>query len=119
MYIALVGGVIFILIQVWLLIFFARSLGNKITHKITEGGNRFCWYGGRNEILQIICKDYTHMQQLLLQSHPAAQYSVIQLLRLELWCSSTYSHHGMVAPQTKFLSELTLFCVFYYRLYLH
>jgi len=45
MYIALVGGVIFILIQVWLLIFFARSLGNKITHKITEGGNRFCWYG--------------------------------------------------------------------------
>jgi len=45
MYIALVGGVVFILIQLWLLVFFARSLGNKITHKIFEGGNRFCWYG--------------------------------------------------------------------------
>jgi len=45
MYIALVGGVVFILIQVWLLIFFSRSFGNKITHKIAEGGNRCCWFG--------------------------------------------------------------------------
>lgn len=59
MYVALVGGVVFILIQVWLLIFFARSLGNKITHKITGGGNRCCWYGGKDKIIQVDLKLYS------------------------------------------------------------
>ncbi|XP_045030738.1 serine incorporator 5 [Daphnia magna] len=45
MYIALVGAVAFVLIQLWLLVFFARSLGNKINHRVAEGGNPVCWYG--------------------------------------------------------------------------
>ncbi|EFX89697.1 hypothetical protein DAPPUDRAFT_40867, partial [Daphnia pulex] len=45
MYIALVGAVAFVLIQLWLLVFFARSLGNKINHRVAEGGSAVCWYG--------------------------------------------------------------------------
>lgn len=47
MYIALVGAVGFILIQLWLLVFFARSLSNKINHRIAEGGSALCWYSGK------------------------------------------------------------------------
>lgn len=46
MYIALVGAVAFLLIQLWLLVFFARSFANKINLRIEAGGNRVCWYGG-------------------------------------------------------------------------
>lgn len=52
MYIALVGAVAFVLIQLWLLVFFARSLGNKINHRVAEGGSAVCWYGGKN--IQIV-----------------------------------------------------------------
>ena len=46
MYVALVGAVIFILIQLWLLVFFARSFSNRIHFKVEKGGNnRCCWYG--------------------------------------------------------------------------
>jgi D-alanyl-lipoteichoic acid acyltransferase DltB (MBOAT superfamily) len=44
MYVALVGAVAFILIQLWLLVFFARSLGNKIDSQIEQGGSSCCWY---------------------------------------------------------------------------
>ena len=47
MYIAMVGAVAFVLIQLWLLVFFARSIANKINHRIAEGGRKFCWYGGK------------------------------------------------------------------------
>ena len=47
MYIALVGAVAFVLIQLWLLVFFARSLANKINHKVAQGGSAVCWYGGK------------------------------------------------------------------------
>ena len=47
MYMALTGGVVFILIQLWLLVFFARSLGNKINLRIHEGGSKVLWYGGK------------------------------------------------------------------------
>ena len=43
---ALIGGIAFILIQLWLLVYFARSLGNIVNCRIADGGNRFCWYGG-------------------------------------------------------------------------
>ena len=119
MYIALVGGVVFILIQVWLLIFFSRSFGNKITHKIAEGGNRCCWFGGKDEIIQAVSNRCTHFQKLISQFLPPAQCSVTQLQLLELWCYSTYSRHGMVVLPTKYLSELMLFCAFCYQLYLH
>ncbi len=42
MYRALVGTVAFVLV------FFARSLGNKINHRVAEGGSPVCWYGGKN-----------------------------------------------------------------------
>lgn len=50
MYVALVGAVGFILIQLWLLVFFARSLSNKINHRIAEGGSALCWYSGENSL---------------------------------------------------------------------
>jgi len=45
MWMALIGGIAFILIQLWLLVYFARSLGNIVNCRIADGGNRFCWYG--------------------------------------------------------------------------
>ncbi len=52
MYIALVGAVAFVLIQLWLLVFFARSLANKINHRVAEGGSAVCWYGGKYQKLK-------------------------------------------------------------------
>lgn len=54
MYIALVGAVAFVLIQLWLLVFFARSMANKINQRIAEGGKPFCWYGGKRNLRQTI-----------------------------------------------------------------
>lgn len=89
MYIALVGAVAFVLIQLWLLVFFARSIANKINQRIAEGGKPFCWYGGKRNFIGQNNLSFPHLMHRFI----FLVISVVHCYAVVLHHSSRW-HHG-------------------------